>query len=325
MMKRGVCFTLALLAGAAQADGSVGVVVSGDATLQAGISAEIATWLQQHGRRVDAGALPAEAINGLIDCFVLEDPSCAQQIVQTHARTESIVYARVDARGTGPSRTVTISAYWVAKDGEPRAQKTECQSCTDDALRITADAMLHSLAAPAAATTTSIKQESAPVAVATTSESPRQPSGLALGAELGEPTSATIGWFSGPVALLAAVGTGTREGPGLSIHADAQLVVARVRSDVPVRIGLGGRFYHHGYQPMSIDEIPHEHFGIRAMAAVAFERGAMQLYAEAAPGLDLKRTSSCALTEGPRSVCPHAQDSPLFLQLVVGARWFLSH
>jgi hypothetical protein len=50
----------------------------------------------------------------------------------------------------------------------------------------------------------------------------------------------------------------------------------------------------------------------------------MQLYAELAPGIDFHRTASCTLASGPYTVCPHAQDRPLFVQLVVGARWFLS-
>jgi hypothetical protein len=146
-----------------------------------------------------------------------------------------------------------------------------------------------------------------------------------VGAELGEPTSATIGWFTGKLAVLAAIGSGTVAGPGISAHADMQMIVARLAPAVPIRVGLGGRFYHHGYQPMSVDEIPHDHVGLRASAAIAFERGPLQLYGELAPGVDLVRTSSCTLADGPRSICPHAQSSPLFVQLVVGARWFLSH
>jgi hypothetical protein len=111
----------------------------------------------------------------------------------------------------------------------------------------------------------------------------------------------------------------------VSFHADVQVEVARLGAHVPLRIGLGGRYYHHGYEPMSFDEIPDSHYGVRAPIAIAYETGALQLYAEAAPGVDVKRTASCTLASGPYSICPHAQELPLFVQLVVGARWFLSH
>lgn len=149
-------------------------------------------------------------------------------------------------------------------------------------------------------------------------------SGLAVGVELGEPTSATIGWFGGTLAFVGAIGSGTVAGPGVSVHADVQVEVKRLGPNLPVRIGLGGRYYHHGYDGMSFDEIPDSHYGLRASAAVAFDRGPVQIYAELAPGIDLKRTRSCTFAGGADSICPHAQASPLFLQFVAGIRWFIS-
>jgi hypothetical protein len=153
---------------------------------------------------------------------------------------------------------------------------------------------------------------------------PVERKGLAIGVEAGEPTSVTGGFFAGKLALFGALGTGTREGVGIQLHVDAQLIVAQLRPDVPVRVGLGGRYYHHGYESMSTDELPDSHYGIRASAAIAYEKGSMELYAELAPGIDVKRTNSCSLASGAYSVCPHSMESPFFLQLVLGARWFLT-
>lgn len=164
-----------------------------------------------------------------------------------------------------------------------------------------------------------------PRATAATDGPARAQHGLAIGVEVGEPASVTVGWWTDTLGVAAALGTGTRAGAGLSVHADLQLVVARLAPAVPLRLGLGGRYYHHGYEPMSFDEVPDSHYGIRASAALAYETGALQLYAEVAPGVDVKRTASCTLGSGPYSICPHAQENPLFIQLVVGARWFLSH
>lgn len=148
--------------------------------------------------------------------------------------------------------------------------------------------------------------------------------GLAIGVELGEPTSATIAWFADKLVVAGALGTGTREGLGFAAHADVQYTVAEAGANLPIRVGLGARFYHHGYQPASVDERPDTHLGLRVPVGIALERPSIEIYAELAPGVDLKKTGSCALTMGTRSICPHAQESPLFLQLVIGARWFLS-
>ncbi len=148
--------------------------------------------------------------------------------------------------------------------------------------------------------------------------------GLAVGIEVGEPTSVTVGYWAGALGLRAAVGTGTRAGVGFAARVEGQLEVARLAAHVPLYVGLGARLYRHGYEEMSFDEIPDTHIGIRASLAIGYERGGMLLYAEAAPGVDVLRTTSCSLASGPYSLCPHAQATPLFLQLVVGARWFLT-
>lgn len=153
---------------------------------------------------------------------------------------------------------------------------------------------------------------------------PGAPRGLAVGVELGEPTSATIGWFTGKLAVVGGVGTGTVAGLGIQVHADVQGEVLRLGPHLPLRVGGGLRVYHHGYHETSIDEIPDTHLGVRASASLALERGALQLYVEIAPGIDVARSSSCSLASGARSICPHAMESPAFFQMAVGARWFLS-
>lgn len=163
----------------------------------------------------------------------------------------------------------------------------------------------------------------APAVTAHVDASPA-PRGLAVGIEVGEPTSLTVGYWAGALGIRAAVGSGTRAGLGIAARIEGQLEVARLAAHVPLHVGLGARLYRHGYEEMSLDEIPDTHVGLRASVAIGYERGGMLLYAEAAPGVDVVRTTSCSLASGPYSLCPHAQASPLFLQLVVGARWFLS-
>lgn len=164
----------------------------------------------------------------------------------------------------------------------------------------------------------------AATATATATSTAPAPRGVALGIAVGEPTAVTVGYWRGKLGLEAAVGTGTRAGLGLAVHAGVALEVARLAPAMPLRVGLGGRYYHHGYDAMSFDEIPDSHYGVRAAVALAYAVDALELYAEAAPGIDVERTTSCTLASGAYSVCPHTQDDPFFFQLVLGARWFLA-
>jgi len=186
-----------------------------------------------------------------------------------------------------------------------------------------------SLGAPAAFADDAAKPAAAaqPTAVSSHASEGASPTrkGLAVGAELGDPSSATAAWFLGKLSVGAALGTGTFAGPGFSAHIDAQIEVHRLAASVPLRVGLGGRYYNQHYERMSVSEIPDSHYGIRASFDLAYETGPLEIYAELAPGVDVKRTQSCTLVDGPYSICPHAQSSPLFLQFGVGVRWFLSH
>lgn len=163
-----------------------------------------------------------------------------------------------------------------------------------------------------------------PTVTASAGEAPRR-SGLALGIEVGEPASVTAGYFADKLSIGGAIGTGTLAGPGLSAHVDVQYVAMRLSPEMPLRIGIGGRYYDQHYQPASADELPQKRWGVRASASLALEKPSWQLYGELAPGVDLHRSASCNLLDGANSVCPHAQSTPMFVQFVVGARWFFSH
>lgn len=157
---------------------------------------------------------------------------------------------------------------------------------------------------------------------------PRQ---LALGIEVGEPSSIAVrvGLGGDRVALSAAVGTGTLAGVGPSLHVDLTFAAIRLvagRShEVPLHVGVGVRHYRHGYAAMSADELPDAHSGVRLPVGVTWVRAAsaVAFYVEAAPGLDLVRTASCSYASQASTVCPHAQASPFFVDAVAGVRWYL--
>lgn len=167
---------------------------------------------------------------------------------------------------------------------------------------------------------------SAPAATVTASvPPPASPHGLAIGIEAGQPASATVGWFADKLSVDAALGSGTLLGPGFEAHLDVQVIATRLAPNVPLRVGLGGRYYDQHYQAASPDELPQQRWGVRSPVSIALDKPSWQVYAEVAPGVDLHRSASCNLLDGANSVCPHAQSTPAFVDFVVGARFFLSH
>jgi hypothetical protein len=154
--------------------------------------------------------------------------------------------------------------------------------------------------------------------------------GLGLGVEVGEPSSLTVGYMMSELGLggSVSVGSGILAGSGLSLRADVTwipLVLRRTSSvRIPLRVGIGGRYYNHSYEPMSVDEINDEHAGLRVAigTGLALMNAGVEVYGEIAPGYDLWRSDSCNLASGALSVCPHALSSRGFVQGVVGVRYF---
>lgn len=142
-----VAIATAALARSASAD--VGVVVTGEATLQPQLAAQLEGWLRDRGHVVRPSPLEPDAINRLIDCFVMENLSCAVRIVEQRARTQAIVYARVEmtANQSDGSRDVAITGYWLAKGHETLSERRACKHCTDRSIRSTADDLMIALAA----------------------------------------------------------------------------------------------------------------------------------------------------------------------------------
>lgn len=131
----------------ARADGSVGVVVIGDATIQPQLAAQLEDWLRQRGNVLVPSPLPSEAITALLDCVVIEDLACARKIVEQKAKAPQTVFAKVDlADATSGMRDVTITAYWFEAGAEPITVRRACTSCTDAAMRTVSNELMSSLA-----------------------------------------------------------------------------------------------------------------------------------------------------------------------------------
>jgi hypothetical protein len=147
-MKRVLIVLTALLASRA-ASADIGVVVTGEATLQPQLAAQLEGWLKQRGHTVQPSSLEPDAINTLIDCFVIEDLGCARSVVERRARSQTILYARVEMLPdqSDGSRDIAIVGYWLAKGHEALAERRTCKHCTDKSMRSTADDLMLALAA----------------------------------------------------------------------------------------------------------------------------------------------------------------------------------
>jgi hypothetical protein len=130
----------------ARAETSVGVVVTGESWMQSQLSAQIASWLSQHGHTPVASALAPEAQAQLNDCLVIGDQTCARGVVEKAVHAPSILYARIDTHSNGSDAPdLTLTAYFFDQGHAAIGEKTTCQHCTDQSLRSTADDILQKL------------------------------------------------------------------------------------------------------------------------------------------------------------------------------------
>lgn len=138
---------LSLAAVPARADDNVGIVVTGEAMMQPQLVAQLETWLRMHGHELVSTPLPPDAVSALIDCFVIEDQTCARKVVEKRAKSDSIVFAQVNVTSDASSadRTVTLTAYWLGKGKTARSERRSCGRCTDVTMRSTADDLMATL------------------------------------------------------------------------------------------------------------------------------------------------------------------------------------
>jgi hypothetical protein len=138
---------LTALRSPARADGDVGVIVTGEGSMQPQLAAQIADWLSRHGHTLVPSPLPSDAITALIDCVVIADRGCAREIVEKRGKSTRMVFAQVDSKNDAGSgtRDVTLTAYWFDKGHDAVAERKICQRCTAQSLRLTADEIMRKL------------------------------------------------------------------------------------------------------------------------------------------------------------------------------------
>ena len=134
--------TLLLVARAAHAD--VGVVVAGEPMLQAPVLAQTQAWLQQRGHQLNAAPFVIADQNSFIDCFVMEDMTCASNVFERSSKATSVVYIRIDPF-PGQPREYAIKAQWFVKGKPAVEEKRSCKACDDAAMTKTLSELMTKL------------------------------------------------------------------------------------------------------------------------------------------------------------------------------------
>jgi hypothetical protein len=139
---------LFLLPAAALADHEIGVAVTGEATIQPQLANQLELWMTRTGHKLVASPLAPDAVNAIIDCFVIDDESCARGVFEKRSKSPSVLYARADvqAGSTAMERDVTITAYWFQRGDALIQKKKRCEHCNEEKLRAAADELAAELA-----------------------------------------------------------------------------------------------------------------------------------------------------------------------------------
>lgn len=134
-----VLLVLVLLVRAAHAD--VGVVVTGDPAMQTPMMNHVQRWLQDKKHPLVAAPL-GDATTTFVDCFVVEDMTCAKKVFEDKAKATAVVFVRIEMQS---GRDYALTAYWFTKGAEPIPTKRACAQCDDSAMWAAVDATMTEL------------------------------------------------------------------------------------------------------------------------------------------------------------------------------------
>lgn len=151
-MRAVVLALLVLLVRTAHAD--IGVVVTGDPSMQAPLIAHAQHWIQKKNRDLVAAPLGSAAAS-MIDCFVIDDMACARKVYAEHAKAKVVVFVRIDMQSG--DRNYLLQAYWFEGKREPAHAKKSCAPCDDVALGVSVDTAMSELLEASGATRGKLK------------------------------------------------------------------------------------------------------------------------------------------------------------------------
>jgi hypothetical protein len=143
---RWIVVMLALACGVRAAfAGEVGVVASGDETLQPAVTKRFEKWLRKHGHDVVAEPLSEDAASTLANCFTIDDLVCARGVFDARSKADTLVYVGIDVAG----KNVTFNVYWFHKGKDAVGERRVCEKCGAGEWHSLTDKMLDRLAGEA--------------------------------------------------------------------------------------------------------------------------------------------------------------------------------
>lgn len=131
---RHTVFFVALWTASARA--GVGVIVTGEPSMNGITLAQIQGWLQEKGYTLTANPF-GDAHTSFADCFVIEDMSCAKRVFEKRSKADSVVFARVELQPSEQGREYAVTVYWLVKGHDAVVDKRLCKKCDDAALHQT--------------------------------------------------------------------------------------------------------------------------------------------------------------------------------------------
>ena len=161
-----VGFVLAL-APRAWAGSSVGVVVTGDKTVQATAQGAVGDWLAKHKFTTQADALDKDGVGTLANCLSLADMACAHGVIEKRAKVETVVV--LVAQASGPkNRDVQLSAYWISRYSDVVSLQRTCRACAGAGLPPVIDVLMSDLSRMVPAMTGKLDLKSTPAGLIAT-------------------------------------------------------------------------------------------------------------------------------------------------------------
>jgi hypothetical protein len=97
----------------------------------------------QDKKHVLVAAPLGDATTAMIDCFVMDDVTCAKKVFEKHSRASTVVFVRVDM--LSGDRSFQLNAYWFTKGKAPENDKRPCMQCDDTTLHASIDALMISI------------------------------------------------------------------------------------------------------------------------------------------------------------------------------------
>ena len=157
-----ICALVVVSATAGAAPPSVGVVVTGDDTVQTSAEHVVGDWLGKHDFAIAKTPLDPDGAITLANCLAMADMACARGVIEKRSSADSVVVIVAQASGKKAQRDLQLSAYWITKNRDVVSLQRTCNHCKDDVLPKTLEDLMSDLSRLVPAATGKVEVASKP-------------------------------------------------------------------------------------------------------------------------------------------------------------------